>query len=289
MVRGINGPWIGFRNYELVLTQSLFWESVLHNLQLLLAIPAMVVISLLVSILLYERVAGWKHLPHHRVRALRAGHSDHRRGDEADVPVQRAGERSPALAQPRFPGARLDRLLRRGAVDRDDPDHLARVRARHHPVSRPPAQPRRVDDRGRAGSKAPLVAARLVHHPAADARRHRILRGGERHHHAGRGVCLCLRHGRRPRRARHLHHGGRTLHLQCPDPHQPAGHCLGGLGAAVPGLGSAHIPALQRKAPGTGAGGDAAAPNSRRPAMRSSRAFSCSPPSWLWCRPCSWC
>lgn len=60
MVRGVDGPWIGFRNYELVLSQSLFWESVLHNLQLLLAIPAMIVISLLVSILLYERVAGWK-------------------------------------------------------------------------------------------------------------------------------------------------------------------------------------------------------------------------------------
>ena len=60
MVRGIDGPWIGFRNYELVLSQSLFWESVLHNLQLLLAIPVMVVISLLVSVLLYERVVGWK-------------------------------------------------------------------------------------------------------------------------------------------------------------------------------------------------------------------------------------
>ena len=60
MVRGIDGPWIGLRNYELVLSQSLFWESVLHNLQLLLAIPVMVVISLLVSVLLYERVVGWK-------------------------------------------------------------------------------------------------------------------------------------------------------------------------------------------------------------------------------------
>jgi ABC-type sugar transport system permease subunit len=60
MVRGIDGPWIGLRNYQLVLGQGLFWESVLHNLQLLLAIPVMVLISLLVSILLYERVAGWK-------------------------------------------------------------------------------------------------------------------------------------------------------------------------------------------------------------------------------------
>ena len=60
MVRGIDGPWIGLRNYELILSQSVFWESVLHNLQLLLAIPVMVVVSLLVSVLLYERVAGWK-------------------------------------------------------------------------------------------------------------------------------------------------------------------------------------------------------------------------------------
>jgi ABC-type sugar transport system permease subunit len=60
MVRGIDGPWIGLRNYQLILGQSLFWESVLHNLQLLLAIPVMVAISLVVSVLLSERVAGWK-------------------------------------------------------------------------------------------------------------------------------------------------------------------------------------------------------------------------------------
>lgn len=60
MVRGIDGPWIGVRNYQLILSQPLFWESVLHNLQLLLAIPVMVAISLIISVLLYERVAGWK-------------------------------------------------------------------------------------------------------------------------------------------------------------------------------------------------------------------------------------
>jgi ABC-type sugar transport system permease subunit len=60
LVRGINGPWIGFRNYELILSQDLFWQSVQHNLFLLLAVPAMVVWSLLISILLYERLGGWK-------------------------------------------------------------------------------------------------------------------------------------------------------------------------------------------------------------------------------------
>jgi raffinose/stachyose/melibiose transport system permease protein len=60
LVRGIDGPWIGVRNYELILGQGLFWESVRHNLFLLLAVPVMVAWSLLVSIMLYERVRGWK-------------------------------------------------------------------------------------------------------------------------------------------------------------------------------------------------------------------------------------
>jgi ABC-type sugar transport system permease subunit len=60
MIRGIDGPWIGFRNYRLVLGQPLFWESVGHNLLLLLAIPVMVALSLLIALLLYERVRGWK-------------------------------------------------------------------------------------------------------------------------------------------------------------------------------------------------------------------------------------
>lgn len=60
MVRGIDGPWIGLRNYELVLNQPLFWESVQHNLLLLLAVPFMVVWSLLIALVLYERLGGWK-------------------------------------------------------------------------------------------------------------------------------------------------------------------------------------------------------------------------------------
>ena len=60
LVRGIDGPWIGFRNYQLILHQDLFWESVRHNLFLLLAVPVMVVWSLLIAIVLYERVKGWK-------------------------------------------------------------------------------------------------------------------------------------------------------------------------------------------------------------------------------------
>jgi ABC-type sugar transport system permease subunit len=60
MVRGIDGPWIGLRNYELVLNQPLFWESVRHNVMLLVAVPFMVVWSLLIAVVLYERLKGWK-------------------------------------------------------------------------------------------------------------------------------------------------------------------------------------------------------------------------------------
>jgi len=59
-VRGINGPWIGLANYDLILSQDLFWQSALHNLFLLIAVPIMVVWSLLISILLYERIRGWR-------------------------------------------------------------------------------------------------------------------------------------------------------------------------------------------------------------------------------------
>ncbi|MCC5974473.1 MAG: sugar ABC transporter permease [Rubellimicrobium sp.] len=59
MIRGVDGPWIGWRNYRLVLNQPLFWESVGHNLQLLLAIPILIGLSLLTALLLYERLRGW--------------------------------------------------------------------------------------------------------------------------------------------------------------------------------------------------------------------------------------
>jgi ABC-type sugar transport system permease subunit len=59
-VRGIDGPWIGFGNYRLILGQDLFWQSVGHNLILLIAVPIMVGWSLLIAIVLYDRLKGWK-------------------------------------------------------------------------------------------------------------------------------------------------------------------------------------------------------------------------------------
>ena len=60
-VRGIDGPWIGFAQLRAdPLASRLFWESVGTICMLLMAVPVMVVWSLLVSIVLYERVKGWK-------------------------------------------------------------------------------------------------------------------------------------------------------------------------------------------------------------------------------------
>jgi ABC-type sugar transport system permease subunit len=59
-VRGIDGPWIGWLNYENILKQPVFWEAVTHNLQLVLAVPFLVFICLMVAIVLYERVRGWR-------------------------------------------------------------------------------------------------------------------------------------------------------------------------------------------------------------------------------------
>ncbi|MEO3428732.1 sugar ABC transporter permease [Pelagibius sp. CAU 1746] len=60
MVRGIDGPWVGFQNFKLVLGQDLFWTSVGHNLQLLLAIPVLLGLSVFAAALLNEQPAGWK-------------------------------------------------------------------------------------------------------------------------------------------------------------------------------------------------------------------------------------
>lgn len=59
-IRGATGPFIGFENYRQVFKDTVFREAVSHNLILLLAVPIMIVISILVAVVLYERVKGWR-------------------------------------------------------------------------------------------------------------------------------------------------------------------------------------------------------------------------------------
>jgi ABC-type sugar transport system permease subunit len=59
-IRGATGPFIGFENYRQVFKDDVFRETVGHNLILLIAVPIMVIISILVAVVLYERLKGWQ-------------------------------------------------------------------------------------------------------------------------------------------------------------------------------------------------------------------------------------
>lgn len=60
LIRGASGVWVGRLNYELVLEDPTFREAVENSALLLLAVPVLVVISLVVSVLLFDRVRGWR-------------------------------------------------------------------------------------------------------------------------------------------------------------------------------------------------------------------------------------
>jgi len=53
-------PFVGFRNYRIVFTDNLFYTSVKNNFLLFLLIPFLVFICLIFSVLLYEKIRGWK-------------------------------------------------------------------------------------------------------------------------------------------------------------------------------------------------------------------------------------
>lgn len=59
-VRGATGPFIGVQNYQQILKDSVFHEAVSHNALLLLAVPALIFLSIIISVILYERVSGWR-------------------------------------------------------------------------------------------------------------------------------------------------------------------------------------------------------------------------------------
>jgi ABC-type sugar transport system permease subunit len=59
-LRSWPGTFTGLANYRVVLKDGRFYESLLHNVELLLTIPAMSFIALIVAVLLHEQVSGWK-------------------------------------------------------------------------------------------------------------------------------------------------------------------------------------------------------------------------------------
>ncbi len=59
-IRGFTGPYVGLRNYQLVLNQPTFQHAVTNNAKLLLAVPVIIIISVLIAIILFEQVRGWR-------------------------------------------------------------------------------------------------------------------------------------------------------------------------------------------------------------------------------------
>ena len=53
--------FVGLRNYINVFGDSLFWDSLLHNLIIIVvSLPVLIIFSILFAVFLYERIKGWK-------------------------------------------------------------------------------------------------------------------------------------------------------------------------------------------------------------------------------------
>ncbi len=59
-IRGVSGPFIGLENYRQVFKDEVFRQAVAHNAVLLLAVPIMIIISILIAVVLFEQVKGWR-------------------------------------------------------------------------------------------------------------------------------------------------------------------------------------------------------------------------------------
>jgi len=59
-IRGATGPFIGFENYRQVFKDDVFHLALKHNALLLLAVPILVILSILIAVLLHEQIRGWR-------------------------------------------------------------------------------------------------------------------------------------------------------------------------------------------------------------------------------------
>ena len=57
---GATFDWVGFDNYARILTDPLVGSVFITNLKFLVSVPLVIVFSLIVSVLLFERIRGWR-------------------------------------------------------------------------------------------------------------------------------------------------------------------------------------------------------------------------------------
>ena len=59
-IRGISGEFIGFANYKHVVTNIEFQAAVKNNIQLLIIVPILVFFALILAVLVFKGVRGWR-------------------------------------------------------------------------------------------------------------------------------------------------------------------------------------------------------------------------------------
>jgi ABC-type sugar transport system permease subunit len=57
---GVRASWVGLDNYIHILSGADFWIPLRNNAIFVLAIPGILILSMVISVLLYEQVHGWK-------------------------------------------------------------------------------------------------------------------------------------------------------------------------------------------------------------------------------------
>lgn len=58
---GISYKWVGLQNYTNLLTDPMVHQIFLTNLKFLISVPLVIFVSIVVAVLLFERVRGWKY------------------------------------------------------------------------------------------------------------------------------------------------------------------------------------------------------------------------------------
>ena len=57
---GLRSDFVGLKNYRTIFTGGEFWNLFRNNLVLLLSVPLQIIIGLIIAVLLYEHVPGWR-------------------------------------------------------------------------------------------------------------------------------------------------------------------------------------------------------------------------------------
>ena len=187
------GEWVGLDNLRIVIDDPPFRTAVGHNLRLLLTLPIIIAIALVLAILLYEALRGWRihrfavFLPYILpvpVVGVLFGQilTLHGMLNSSLETIGLGGLAHDWLRRPRH------RPLLAGLGD-----HLEGAGLRRDPVPGTAAQLARRSVRGDQGGRRRLLAQPLARDAADDALDHRLLRRHRRHHALLLGVQLRLR------------------------------------------------------------------------------------------------